>query len=140
VEEPVARPRPDARGAGAVYWSAGTQGMLKIPKCSSCRRLHWYPRVRCPHCGSAELGWVQASGRGVVHTYTVVRQSTDKYFNARVPYVLAMIDLDEGVRIMSNVIDCDVSDASIGAPVAAVFETVAEGIGVPLFRLAALKQ
>jgi uncharacterized OB-fold protein len=79
---------------------------------------------------------MDASGRGVVHTFTVVRQSNDKFFKARVPYVLAMIDLEEGVRMMSNIVDCGVTDVRVGVPVIAVFETLADDVSVPLFKLA----
>lgn len=136
MDDAVARPRPDTRGAGTEYWRAGTRGVLRLPKCSSCGLLHWYPRIRCPHCGSADLGWIDASGRGVVHTFTVVRQSNDKFFKSRVPYVLAMVDLDEGVRLMSNIVDCGVTDVRVGSPVTAVFETLADDVSVPLFKLA----
>jgi uncharacterized OB-fold protein len=130
-----ARPRPDARGAGAPYWRAGLEGRLKLPRCAGCGELHGYPRVRCPHCGGTELEWIDASGKGTIHTYTVVRQSGDPYFRAKVPYVLAMIDLAEGVRVMSNVIGCDVAQVRCGDPVQACFEDLGEGVSVPLFRL-----
>ena len=77
--------------------------------------------------------WQAASGRGVVHTYTVVRQSTDTYFREHLPYVVAMIDLDEGVRIMSNVIGCDPQSVTIGMRVQCTCERLDENIGVPVF-------
>lgn len=131
-----ARPRPDARGAGKHYWNAAREGRLDLPLCSGCGKLHWYPRVRCPHCGSADLAWVTASGKGTIHTYTVVRQSGDPYFKTKLPYVLAMIDLEEGVRMMSNIVDCDVDSVRAGLPVRLVFEEAGQPSEVPLFRLA----
>jgi uncharacterized protein len=134
--EEATRPRPDVRGAGAQYWSAAKSGALQLPRCGSCRRVHWYPRVRCPHCGSADIAWITASGRGTVHTYTVVRQSGDAYFKTKVPYVLAMIDLEEGVRVMSNIVGCEVGAVAVGSPVRAVFEDDGIPVDIPLFQLA----
>lgn len=135
AKQAVARPRPDARGAGKTYWRAGKGGHIELPQCTSCGLVHWYPRVHCPHCGADTIAWIKASGRGTVHTYTIVRQSHDEFFKTKVPYVLAMIDLPEGVRIMSNVIGCDVSEVRIGTPVHAVFEDVSEDVSIPLFKL-----
>ena len=129
------RPRPDARGAGAAYWRACAEGRLALPRCADCGELHWYPRARCPHCGSAQLEWIESSGKGTVHTYTVVRQSGDPYFRGKVPYVLAMIDLAEGVRIMSNVVGCDVDAVRVGSAVRIRFEDLGDGVGIPLFSL-----
>lgn len=79
------------------------------------------------------MGWVEARGRGVVHTFTVVRQSADPFLKARVPYVVAMVALHEGPRIMSNVIGCDVDAVHIGMAVAVAFEDAGEGLTLPMF-------
>lgn len=131
----INRPRPDTRGAGKAYWKAAGEGRLDIPRCRSCGQVHWYPRVHCPHCGAAELEWMTASGHGRIHTFTVVRNSGDPYFKTKVPYVLAMIDLDEGVRIMSNLPDCDPASVRVGAEVDVFFEKVDDDVAVPLFKL-----
>jgi uncharacterized OB-fold protein len=77
--------------------------------------------------------WRAASGKGSVHTYTIVRQSSDSHFRERVPYVVAMIDLDEGVRIMSNVIDCDPQSLTVGMRVRCICERMDDDVGIPLF-------
>jgi len=136
MEEPAMRPRPDTRGAGKRYWDRAHAGTLELPKCLACGKAHWYPRLYCPHCGSDELEWIACSGRGVIHTFTVVRQSGHKFFKGKVPYVLAMIALDEGPLLMSNVIDCDVDDVTVDAPVTVVFEKLGDDVGIPLFKLA----
>ena len=79
------------------------------------------------------MEWKAASGKGSVHTYTIVRQSSDARFRQRVPYVVAMIDLDEGVRIMSNVIDCDPQSMTIGMRVRCICERIDDDVGIPLF-------
>jgi hypothetical protein len=76
---------------------------------------------------------VCASGHGVVHTFTVVRQAADPYFNARLPYVVAMVQLDEGPRLMSNITDCDVEAVHIGMLVAVAFVDAGDGLAVPVF-------
>jgi hypothetical protein len=131
------RPAPDVRGAGGPYWRAGRDGVLRLPRCTACGRLFWYPRVHCPHCGADAVEWVATSGRGRVHTFTIVRRSPEPFFAARVPYVVAMIELAEGPRVMANVVECDVADVHIGMPVTVLFEDLGDDVHVPLFRPAA---
>src|SRR5581483_11181913 len=116
------RPLPDARGAGAEYWARAARGTLVLPRCDACGRVFWHPRPRCPLCASDRVSWSPASGEGTIHTFTIVRQSGDAYFRERVPYVVAMIDLDEGPRIMANVVGDAALDARIGERVKVGFE------------------
>lgn len=134
IDSSVRRPAPDTRNAGASYWRAAAEGRLLVPHCGACERSFWHPRPHCPHCGSKQVGWIEATGKGTIHTFTVVRQSGDPYFRTRLPYAVAMIELDEGVRMMSNVVDTPIESLCIGMPVEVVFEASGEGIGVPLFR------
>jgi len=128
------RPAPDSRGPGRAYWRSGADGVLRLPRCTACGRLFWYPRTHCPHCGSDAIDWVATGGRGRIYTFTVVRQSPEPFFAARVPYVVAMVELAEGPRVMANVVDCDVESVRIGMPVSVLFEDLGEDIYVPLFR------
>jgi uncharacterized OB-fold protein len=130
----AARPLPETRNAGATFWSHAAEGVLAVPKCTECNRTFWHPRPRCPHCGSARVDWIRASGKGAIHTFTVVRQSGDSYFKTKVPYAVAMIDLDEGVRIMSNIVDTPLETLAVGMRVEVLFEDAGGGIGIPLFR------
>lgn len=127
------RPVPVTRGSGATYWKAAAEGRLVLPHCNLCDRTFWHPRPRCPHCGSSAVEWRSASGKGVIHTFTVVRQTTDSHFRNCAPYVVAMIDLDEGVRMMSNVIDCDPASVTIGMRVRCTYERLNNDVAVPLF-------
>jgi uncharacterized OB-fold protein len=128
------RPLPETRNAGAQFWRRAAEGVLVVPKCTGCARTFWHPRPRCPHCASERVEWIDASGRGTVHTFTVVRQSGDPYFKTRVPYVVAMIDLDEGVRIMTNIVDTPLDSLAVGMRVEVLFEDAGGGIAIPLFR------
>jgi len=136
-ENPPARPLPDTRNAGAKFWSAAAEGVLLVPTCGACGTAFWHPRPRCPHCGSDRVDWIKASGRGTIHTFTVVRQSGDPYFRTKLPYAVAMIELDEGIRMMSNIVQTPIDSLAIGMRVEAVFEPAAAGVGIPLFRAAA---
>jgi uncharacterized OB-fold protein len=127
------RPAPDTRNAGAAYWRAAAEGRLLIPKCNACGKTYWHPRPRCPHCGAADVSWHESAGRGIVHTWTIVRQSADPYFRTRTPYAVAMIDID-GVRMMSNLVDTPLESIAIGMPVEVTFEPAAGDIAIPLFR------
>ncbi|HVN35671.1 MAG TPA: Zn-ribbon domain-containing OB-fold protein [Casimicrobiaceae bacterium] len=130
------RPLPETRNAGATFWSKAAESVLVVPKCTECGRTFWYPRPRCPNCGSEHVDWVHASGKGAVHTFTIVRQSADPYFRTKVPYAVAMIDLDEGVRIMTNVVDTPLEALMVGMRVEVLFEPAGGGIAIPLFRRA----
>jgi uncharacterized OB-fold protein len=125
--------RPESRGAARPFWDAAARGELRLPRCRDCASFSWPPRSHCPRCGSSAIDWVAASGRGVVHTYTVVRQTAEPYFRARLPYAVAMIELDEGPRMMSNVTNCDVDAIRIGMRVAVRFADLGDGLAVPVF-------
>lgn len=128
------RPLPVPDGDTAPYWEAAREGRLMIQRCGGCDRHVFYPRSICPHCGSVELEWVQASGRGTVYSYTVVHRAPSPAFKEDVPYVVALIDLDEGVRMMSNIL-APPGDVKIGARVEVVFDPVTPEITLPKFRL-----
>jgi uncharacterized protein len=130
----IARPLPNLRNAGARFWSAAAAGTLLLPRCTACERVFWHPRPRCPHCGSDRIEWTRSGGKGVIHTYTVVRQTTDPHFKTRLPYAVAMIDLDEGVRLMSNIVDTPLDVLHIGLRVEVVFEAAGTDLAIPLFR------
>jgi uncharacterized OB-fold protein len=136
-EVPTAsRPQPDLRNAGAPYFREATKGIVALPRCTPCARAFWPPRPRCPRCGSSDVGWMTSAGRGTIHTYTVVRQSNDPYFRTQVPYAVAMVDLDEGVRVMTGVVDTPLDTLHIGQRVEATFERAADDVAIPLFRAA----
>ena len=95
----------------------------------------FYPRIVCTLCLSTDLEWREASGRGRVYAATISYRAPDQAFRAEVPYVIALIDLEEGPRMMSNVTDCDPGDVRIGDEVEVWFEDVSEDIAIPRFRL-----
>ena len=131
--EEWARPLPNLDEVSTEYWAAGARGELRVQECGSCGHRQFYPRLLCTKCGKTP-GWLTCSGRGVIHTFTVIRQNHAKPFRNELPYVVAMVELEEGPRMMGNVLDCPVEDVRIGMPVQVVFEAADEGVGVPFWR------
>jgi uncharacterized OB-fold protein len=128
------RPLPVPDGDTKPYWDAAREHRLVIQRCQACQQAIFYPRSLCPHCMSDQIAWLDASGKGTIYSYTVVHRAPAQ-FAEDVPYVVALIDLAEGVRLMSNVVDCAPSDVRIGAPVEVTFDNVTPEISLPKFRL-----
>jgi uncharacterized OB-fold protein len=133
VAEPVKRPIPRPDNASAEYWKAQADGRLLYQQCPKCGNRQLYPRSCCTACGETPE-WQEASGRGTVHTFTIIRQNYAQPFRDMLPYVVAIIELEEGPRLMSNVTDCDVADVRIGMPVEAYTLDLDEEVGLTLFR------
>lgn len=108
-----------------------------LQRCPACSRFQFYPRPFCVKCLRADPEWVQASGRGTIYTYTVNHRPAHPSMKDRVPYAVAVVDLTEGVRLMANVIEGDLSRLAVGAPVSVIFEKISEEITLPQFRLEA---
>lgn len=125
-------PRVDEESKG--YWEACRRHELRIQRCRSCNQLRFYPRAVCPECMSEEVEWVLCSGRGTVYTFTVTHQNHAPGFRESLPYVLAYVELEEGVQMLTNVVDCAPDDVKIGMPVEVTFEDVTDEIAVPRFR------
>jgi uncharacterized OB-fold protein len=116
------------------FFAAARDGKLLIQRCADCADYQFYPRQICVHCGSTNVDWAEASGRGTVHTFTVIHQQGMPGWREETPYVAAVIDLEEGPRMTSNVVGCDPSAVTVGASVEVTF--VDEGTYVlPRFRL-----
>lgn len=129
-------PAPVSNADAAPYWTAACEGRLLVRRCGDCGHMHFMPRHLCPHCWSDRLEWVPASGAGTVHSFTVIRRAPLAAFAARVPYVVALIELDEGPRMVTNVIGDDALDTRIGDRVAVDFEARGDGAMLPQFRRA----
>ena len=97
-----ARPSPKITSLSAPYWEAAAQGRLLLQKCASCGKVRHYPRMLCDACYSAQTDWVQASGRGKVHSWTVCHHAFHPSFVAELPYTLVTVDLEEGVRALGR--------------------------------------
>ena len=123
-------PEPDTE----PFWEATKQHELRYQVCDDCGGVVFFPRRHCPHCISLKLSWKTSKGEGTIYTYTVIRQIGHPAFRERAPYVVAWIDLDEGFRMLSNVVveNGDVERIEIGQRVHVTWEDH-EDISLPLF-------
>lgn len=131
--EEWSKPLPQPDNVSGPYWQAASEGRLLIQECPTCGSRQWYPRALCAACGG-DPDWLECSGRGTLHTFTVVRQFGMKPFRDELPYVVGMVDLEEGPRIMGAVTDCDPDDVRIGMDLEVHFRKAADDIGVPYWR------
>jgi uncharacterized OB-fold protein len=132
----VRRPRPRPTEVTRPFWEATAQGRFLIQRCDACKTAQFYPKVSCTTCGSQQLSWEDASGRGTVFTFSIARRPTHPAFNEAGEYVVAIVELAEGPHVTTNIVGCDPEEVEVGLPVEVVFDTVGEdGIAVPVFRL-----
>ncbi len=108
------------------FWEALKEHKLTVQKCSSCSTLRFVPSEICARCGSQEATWAPVSGHGKVYTYTVIHRGPIPAYQADAPYIIAHVELDEGPRMISNLINCDIADVKIGMPVDVTFEDVSD--------------
>lgn len=130
---PKPRPAPIADADSALYWEAAREGRLLVQRCRSCGTHQLYGRAHCRTC-RGEVEWIEASGRGTVYSFTVIRQNHVRPFRDLVPYVVALVDLAEGPRVMTNIVGCEPEAVTVGMAVAARFEPVSDDAGIALFE------
>jgi uncharacterized protein len=109
------------------YFQAAAEGKLLLKKCNDCGEVHHYPRALCPFCWSSKVEWIQAQGTGEIYTYSVTRRGTP------IPYCIAYVTLEEGPRMMTNIVDCDLDSIKIGQRVKVTFKKTEGGASVPCF-------
>ncbi len=116
------------------YWDAAPEGRLVVQQCRACVRA-WHPPLPvCPHCNSADPGWREVAGTGTVYTYTVVRHPTHIALADQVPYVIAIVELTEGPRVVTGITGCDPGDVRAGMPVRVTFTAVSDDVTLPYFE------
>lgn len=115
-------PNPETQ----AYWDAAAEGRLLIRRCEACGQPHHYPRATCPHCLGADLAWVTCTGRGRIYSFSIARQRDPAY-------VIAYVRLEEGVTLMTNIVDCVPEAVRIDQPVHVVFRPSQGGVPVPMF-------
>jgi len=134
MEDQLDKFLPHPTPESAPFWQGCRDHQLLLQYCTSCGTYQFYPRVICATCMSERIEWRAASGRGNVETYTIVKRAVSEAYAADVPYVIALITLAEGPRMMSNVIGCDVESVKCGMAVEVVFERWSAEITIPKFR------
>ena len=128
------KPLPNVRPESLVFWEGAKRHELLIQKCLDCGSYRFYPRSICPYCLSYEAEWVKVNGRGKIYSFTVSHHYPSPEFKEDVPYNIAIVELDEGVRLMSNIVECHNENLKIGMPVEVVFEDVTPEITIPKFK------
>lgn len=128
----IRAPRPTATPVTRHFWDAAEAGTLELQRCRRCELLFLYPRTNCPRCWSRALVWEAVSGRGTVKTFTVIHRAVHPFWQARTPFVAALIELREGPTLLSNVVDVDPVDVAVGLPVRVVTRSL-DGIALPQF-------
>ncbi|SPA34267.1 conserved hypothetical protein [Cupriavidus taiwanensis] len=129
------RPLPRPTEITAGYWQAAAQGRLVVQGCRACGHRQFYPRTLCVACGSDQVEWAEVSAFGSIYTFTVNHRAPNAFMKARLPYVVAIVELDEGVRMMANIINAPPEAVAIGKRVRVVFEKASEDVSLPQFEL-----
>ncbi|MEX0761577.1 MAG: Zn-ribbon domain-containing OB-fold protein [Dehalococcoidia bacterium] len=126
---PVAQPESDR------YWEGARNSELWLQRCESCHSTQFYPRRFCTACGSRDVGWLRATGRGTLYTFTIVHRPPHPGFADDLPYIAAIVELEEGPRVPTNVVGVDPApeNLEIGMPVRAVFEKATDQVTLPKF-------
>ncbi len=125
---------PDIEPETRPYWDALGDGVLLIGRCGACGEAHHYPRPFCPSCWSDDVTLVPASGRATLYTWSVVHRNDLPPFGERVPYVAAVVDLEEGPRMMTNVVDCDFDELAVGMSLEVAFQPLGDELRMAVFR------
>jgi len=119
-------PSPPINAENQAFFDGARAGRLLLKRCTACGEFHYYPRAVCPLCASERTEWVAAQGRGRIYSFSVMRRVAE-------PYAIAYVTLDEGVTMLTNLVDCDFARLRIGDPVQLVFKPAAGGEMIPMF-------
>jgi hypothetical protein len=138
LERPLPQPiTPESK----PFWDGLREQKLMLPKCGDCGRVFFYPRIVCPHCQSRNVGWIQGTGRGKLYSFEIAYQTISKAFKVKPPYVLAMVELDEGARMLTNLVNVEPDPKKIRCdmPVEIVYQKLTDEVTLPLFQPAGAK-
>lgn len=120
-------PAPAINEETRPFWEGTARNEFLLKKCFDCSEFHYYPRTKCPFCHSLNTEWVKSQGIGTIYSYSVLRR-------AKVPFAFAYVTLDEGVTVLTNIVECDLDALEIGQAVEVVFYETSEGTRLPFFR------
>ena len=126
-------PAPVINSTTAEFWKATTEGRFLLQRCNACDIVLWFPRRNCPKCWTEDVSTFDAQQTGTIYSFTVVRKGKGAFQDAG-PFVIAYVELADGPRIMTNIVDCDLDALHIGMPVEMVFHDTGEGSALYRFR------
>jgi len=130
LQRPLPRPTPESK----PFWDGCRNHQLLIQKCKSCGDLRFPPSLLCPSCSSLETEWVPSSGKGEIWSHAVFHKVYHPAFERNIPYVVAVVELEEGVRMVTNIVGCAPDEVSIGMAVEVFFDDVAPEVTIPRFK------
>jgi len=117
---------PEANVENKPFWDGAAEGRLLLKRCNGCKQVHFYPRALCPHCFSDDTHWQESKGEGTIYAFSVMRRVPQ-------PYAIAYVTLDDGVTLMTNILEADFDNLAIGQRVKVVFRPSAGGLTIPAF-------
>ena len=136
MSDPSLRMIPDPMGPSAELYAFWAKGELRLQRCADCGKVRHYPRPVCDACWSMNTDWIDASGKGAVHSWTITHYAFHPGFKGDLPYILLTVDLPEGVRMNARARGVAAADLLVGMPVRVAFETVKDGLTLPVFEAA----
>lgn len=119
-------PAPMVTSTSQAFWQATSEGRFLLQRCDACDVVVWFPRKHCPECWTESLTHFDASGNGTIYSFTIIRKVANEYKEAT-PFVVAYVELEEGPRVMTNIVGCNVDDVRVGMPVEIEFHDTGEG-------------
>ena len=128
------KPIPIMQPWTETFWKGTKQGKLLIQKCRECGSKVFFPKKLCPDCWSESMEWVESSGKATVYTFTIMKDMVEPKFMGDLPYVLAMVDLEDGIRMTTRIVNCSPENVSIGMEVQVVFEDISPECALPVFQ------
>ena len=129
-EKPLPQPSADT----GPFWDGCKEHLLRFQKCQNCGHIRWPPSIICPRCYSYDTEWIVASGRGKVYTFAIYHQAYHKAFAGDIPYVTAVVELEEGTHILSNIVGCSPDQVRCDMPVEVVWEDITGEFSLPKFK------
>ncbi|NWG02930.1 MAG: Zn-ribbon domain-containing OB-fold protein [Syntrophaceae bacterium] len=128
------KPLPQINGDNKEFWMGCKEHTLKFQKCKACGHVRWPPSVICPMCYSQEIQWIAARGKGKVYSFAVYHVAYHPGFEKEVPYVVADVELEEGPRLLTNIVDCQPDEVTCNMPVEVTWEDITEEFSLPKFK------
>ena len=131
------KPLPQPNSDTKPFWDGCSEHQLRFQKCRDCGHVRWPPSVICPLCYSHNIDWIVACGKGIIYTFVVYHYAYNKAFEDELPYITAIIELEEGPHLLSNIVDCQPDELRCDMPVSIVWEDITEECSLPKFTLSA---
>ena len=129
-DKPLPQPNADTK----PFWDGCREHQLRFQRCRNCQHIRWPPSIICPRCYSSDSDWIVASGKGRVYTFVVNHQTFHRAFRTDLPYVTAVVELDEGPHLLTNIVGCSPGEVRCDMPVEVEWEDINEEFSLPKFK------